>query len=69
MSDEKIMTDDELQAYAKTLMQEHARDVEYLSIFEMADEHLGHEITDEDAKKVNALMARARVTVEFPDGA
>lgn len=38
------MTDDELREYATTVILDHARDVEYLSLFEMAEEHLDGEI-------------------------
>jgi hypothetical protein len=31
----------------------------------MAEERLGHEISDEDARKVDALMTKATVTVEI----
>jgi hypothetical protein len=61
------MTDDELKDYATTLLLEHARDVQYLSIFEMAEEHLGEEISDEDAEKVDKLMAEATITVTFKE--
>jgi hypothetical protein len=61
------MTDDELKDYATELILGHARDVEYLSIFEMAEEHLGEEISDEDAEKVDKLMAEATITVTFKE--
>lgn len=60
------MTEQELKDYATTLILEHARDVEFLSIFEMAEEHLGEEISDDDAKKVDKLLVEAAITVEFP---
>jgi hypothetical protein len=60
------MTDEELKDYATDLILSHARDVEYLSIFEMAEEYTGGEISDEDAGKVNDLMCKATITVEFP---
>lgn len=60
------MTEEELKDYATALILEHARGFEYLSIFEMAEEHAGQEISDEDAGKVSALVDRATITVEFP---
>lgn len=61
------MTDDEIREYATTLILEHARDIEYLSIHEMAEEHLeGGEISDEDARKVDDLITKATVEVSWP---
>ena len=60
------MTDDELRAYATALILEHARDIEYLSIFEMAEEHTSASISDEDAAKVDQLLTKATVTVSWP---
>jgi len=61
------MTEDELHAYATTLILEHARDVEYLSIHEMAEEHLvDGQISDEEAKKVSELISTATVVVSWP---
>lgn len=53
----------ELEEYATTLLLEHARDVEYLTVHEMAEEHLGREITDEEAKAVHEMVVRAELTV------
>ncbi|WP_116051901.1 hypothetical protein [Amycolatopsis palatopharyngis] len=64
------MTPDELRDYAATLILEHARDVEYLSIHEMAEQHLdAGEISDEDAKTVADLIGKSDITVDFPGGA
>lgn len=61
------MTDDEIREYATTLILEHARDVEFLTIHEMAEEHApGGEISDEDAKKVDDLITKATVEVSWP---
>lgn len=61
------MTPEQLAEYATTLILEHARDVEYLSIFEMAEEHTeAGEISDDDAKQVSELISTATITVEFP---
>lgn len=62
------MTEEELKDYATDLILAHARDVEYLSIFEMAETYLeAREISDEDAKKVNELMTKATITVSFEE--
>ena len=64
------MTPDQLKEYATELILEHARDVEYLSIFEMADQYSPTgDISDDDAKRVDKLIGRATVTVEFPESA
>lgn len=61
------MTPDEIRAYATTLILDHARDVEYLTIHEMAEEHLdGGEISGDDAKAVSELISSATITVEWP---
>lgn len=60
------MTPEEHQQYAATLVLEHACDVEYLSVFEMAEEFHGEEIDDEDGRAVNDLIGTAIVTVTFP---
>lgn len=41
----------------------------FLSIFEMAEEHApGGEITDEEAREVDAKLAKATVTISWPEG-
>lgn len=60
------MTDDELRDYAATLLLDHARNVEYLTIFEMAEDELGGEISEEDGRKVSDLINEATVVVSFP---
>lgn len=60
------MTPEEQREYATALILEHARDVEFLSIFEMAEEHApGGEIEDADAHAVDKLIASATVTVSW----
>lgn len=59
------MTADERRGYAAKLMLEHARDVEFLSIFEMAEEHAGREIDVDDAQEVADLIIRATITVSW----
>lgn len=61
------MTDDELREYATTVVLDHARDVEGLAVYEMAEDNIGHEISDEDARKVLDLCRKATVTVSWPD--
>jgi hypothetical protein len=64
---EDDVTDDEIREYATTLILDHARDVEYLSIHEMAEQHApSGEISDEDARKVDDLITKATVTVSWP---
>lgn len=61
------MTEDEIKEYARFLVKDHARDVEYMTIDEMAEEHApGGEISDEEMVKVDSLIATARVSVFFP---
>jgi hypothetical protein len=60
------VTEQELKDYATDLILSYARDVEYLSIFEMAEEYIGGEISGEDARRVDDLMSKATITVEFP---
>jgi hypothetical protein len=60
------MEDWRLREYAETLIREHAQEVEWLSIFERAEECLiDGEISGDDAHKVHALISRARVTVSW----
>lgn len=62
------MTDDELKDYATTLIESHAQDVEFLSIFEMAEEYLeAGEISEDDARKVSDLIRDATVVVFHED--
>lgn len=57
----------ELREYAAEIILEHARDIEPLSIHEMADEFLGREIGDDEAAIVLDLIDRADVTVTIPE--
>lgn len=63
------MTPDEQRQYAATLILEHARNIEYMSVFEMAEEHLedADEISDEDGRAVHDMISKATVAVSFPD--
>lgn len=61
------MTDEEIRDYAATLLLDHARNVEFLTIHEMAEDNVeGGEISDEDALKVDTLIREATVAVSFP---
>ncbi|MBP2341070.1 hypothetical protein JOF41_007324 [Saccharothrix coeruleofusca] len=55
----------ELEEYAATLVLDHARHITDQAVREMAPEHLGREITDEEAKAVHDLVATADLTVEW----
>ncbi|QUH01419.1 hypothetical protein HUO13_11905 [Saccharopolyspora erythraea] len=59
------MTEEELKAYAKELILEHAHNVEYLTIHEMAEDYAPNGISDADAKKVDRLIHSAKVTVDW----
>lgn len=60
------MTDAQRREYAETIILEHAQEVEYLSIFEMADQFSPTgECTDADARAVSELITRATVTVTW----
>ncbi len=62
------MTPEERRDYAATLILNHARDVEYLTVHEMAEEHTeSGEISDEDAKAVHDLISKATVTISWED--
>lgn len=58
----------ELVDYAVEVVLDHARDVERLSIYEMAEDRLGREITDDEANTVLDLVRTADVAVTFPSG-
>lgn len=62
------LSDDQLREYAKTLILDHARGVEFLTIFEMAEGHCpGGKISDADANEIDGLISRATITVEWPE--
>jgi hypothetical protein len=63
------MTEDERREYAELLIKDHAKDVEYLSVHEMAWRLPGGEISDEDATAVHDLIGKAVVTVTWPEEA
>ncbi len=63
------MTNDELREYATWLIEDHAQDVEYISVHEMWETYSedGSEIGEDDALKVHDLIRRdAEVTVTWP---
>lgn len=57
------MSEEEKRAYAKKLIITHAKDVEFLSIFEMYDDD--DEISEDDAKDVLDLIHSANVQVSW----
>jgi len=63
--------DEKLHRYAADLILDHATDVEYLTIHEMAEDPANGfpngVISDEDAKLVDNLIAKATVRVSWPD--
>lgn len=59
------MSPEELREYAIDVILDHARDVEFSSLFDMAEHHLGHEIDIDDAHKVDRLITRATITVSW----
>jgi hypothetical protein len=62
------MTPDELREYACTLIFEHARDIEPLTIREMAEEHApGGRISEADANAVAKLLGRKAIGVELEE--
>lgn len=64
----KAMTEDEIKAYAEYLIHANATDVEHLSIFEMYEDYADDdsEISDEDGRKVTAMLSKAEVTITWP---
>lgn len=63
------MSPEELRQYAETLLLEHARDIELLSIHEMAETYApGGEITDAEAREVDDKLAKAMITISWPEG-
>ena len=63
------MTKDELRQYAEALIFEHARDIEFMSVYEMAEEHApGGQVTDDEAREVDAKLAKASITISWPEG-
>lgn len=64
------MTNEEMREYAEWVIEDHAQDVEYISVHEMWETYSedGSEISEEDAIKVHDLIRRdAIVTVTWPE--
>jgi hypothetical protein len=60
------LTEQELRDYARTLIEEAATEVEWLTIHERAVDLLSQEdISDEDAHRVSGLIGHSTVTVHF----
>ncbi len=60
------MTEQELKGYAEYLIEEHATDIEWLIIHEMAEDYFaGEDFSTQDAEKVNELLSTVKVTVSW----
>lgn len=66
---EQQWSGEDLREYAEHLIKDHATSIEFLSIFEMADQFFelgeGGELSEEDAKKVNDMLCKATITVSW----
>ena len=67
-----VMTDEQIRDYAVALIEEHATDVEWLSVFEVWESYQprelpdgDEEISEDDAVKVHDLVRGAKITVTF----
>lgn len=60
-------TAQKLRKYAEEIILAHATDIEWLSIHEMAEEHFGRNLTDEEAHVVDKLICNADIEVIFTD--
>lgn len=58
-----------MRDYAIELIAYHAKDIEWLTIFECHDEWVDgeNEITDEEAARVDELIRGAKITVTLED--
>ncbi|AYY11583.1 hypothetical protein EF847_01435 [Actinobacteria bacterium YIM 96077] len=61
------MTENELMEYARFVIRDHGKDVEYISLFELFDEYApdGVELGEEDAERVLDLINQAVVEVSW----
>ena len=61
------MSEEERMAYAEHLIRLHAKEVEYMSVFEVYEAYTGGagEISDDDADAVSSLVATAKVEVSW----
>lgn len=59
------MTEEEKKEFAKAIILEHATDVEYMDIFDLADLWHGIDLPESDAKDVVGLIATADITVSI----
>lgn len=61
-----MLSDEQRREYAVTLMLEHAREVEFLTIHEAAEDQApGGVIDDVDALAVADLIAKADITITW----
>lgn len=62
------MTTDELHNFARAIIENCIEDLEFLSIFELAETYTKDgEISNDDAKKVMRLITLAELDILFPD--
>lgn len=57
------VSQDTLKEYVQYLYECHVTDVENLTVWEMADDFFGHELTDEQFDQVFDLMGKSTVSV------
>jgi hypothetical protein len=60
------MTDEEIREFAREVVEDHATDIEFMSVWELYDAWHAEEISKEDAIRVHDLATKARVTVWLP---
>ena len=59
---------DALKAYARHVILDHATDIEYTSIYEMADDFFdGVALDGDDLDRVDRLITNAKITVTWGD--
>lgn len=57
----------EAREYAEHLIREHATDIEWMTIHEMAEDYFGNDLDDEDARQVYEALCTARLKVFWSD--
>lgn len=60
-------TDAQLKEYARHIIRDHAYDVEFLSINEMAKDFFGEDLSNEDARRVDYLVSSAVVDINWKE--
>lgn len=61
------LTDEQIEAYARFLVLDQAKDVETLTVYELTEEHFGKgfELTYEESERVHEKIRSAKVAVTF----